>query len=132
MQALNHFFIVTLCALALALGSTSSRADVFGSVEAAETSVFTFSEPVELPGMTLPRGTYTFKVDENKEAVWIFTLDRSEVYGPFLAAPEIRTHGIRLQMVSLEETGNEQTPVRLRAWFAQGRSMGHELLYPKT
>jgi len=47
-------------------------------------TVFTFSGPVEIPGQTLPAGTYVFKLHNsasNRHIVQVFNKDENHVFG---------------------------------------------------
>ena len=40
-----------------------------------ETTHMTFRHPVRIPGVTLPAGSYVFKLSQNKQVVWVFSED---------------------------------------------------------
>ena len=53
----------------------------------------TFSGPVQVPGVTLPAGTYTFKLADlmgNRHVVQIFDKDEKKIYTTLLAIPDQR------------------------------------------
>ena len=73
---------LTLCAL------TSIQAS-----EMNQTTVFTFSNPVALPGTVLPAGTYVFKLlnsSSDRNIVQVFNKEENQFFGTFLAIPDYR------------------------------------------
>src|ERR1044071_1137437 len=85
MRALTHL----CCAVALvALAAPVSRADTWD-----KRTYFTFSGPVQVPGVTLPAGTYTFKLADlngNRHVVQIFDKAEKKIYTTILAIPDQR------------------------------------------
>jgi hypothetical protein len=52
-----------------------------GAMNAKRTTYFTFSKSVELPGVTLPAGTYIFEaINPGSEVVTVLSRDRSKVH----------------------------------------------------
>jgi hypothetical protein len=54
---------------------------------------WTFSAPIELPSVTLPAGSYIFKIPDtagDRHIVQVFNSDGSQVLGTFLTIPEER------------------------------------------
>ncbi|HSR08842.1 MAG TPA: hypothetical protein VLM42_16985 [Bryobacteraceae bacterium] len=53
----------------------------------------TFSQPVELPGVVLPAGTYVFVLADSptsRHVVRVFNKEQNHLFGTFLALPNIR------------------------------------------
>src|SRR3989442_3036449 len=80
---------VLCCALAFAaIVAPGARAD-----EHDKLTYFTFSGPVQIPGHTLPAGTYMFKLADspsNRHIVQVFNKDGSQLYATILAIPDQR------------------------------------------
>jgi hypothetical protein len=77
--------ILCMAPLAIAL-SPAAMADEFN-----QKTVFTFGQPVEIPGQILPAGTYVFKLADstgNRHVVQVFNQAENHVYGTFLAIPD--------------------------------------------
>ncbi len=117
------------CALALsALLTPVARAD-----EHDKLTYFTFSGPVRLPGVTLPAGTYMFKLADspsNRHIVQVFNKDGSKIYATILAIPDQRLDPTDKPVVMFRETP-AGTPAAVRAWFYPGNTIGDEFVYPR-
>lgn len=97
-------------------------------------TVFTFSGPVEIPGQTLPAGTYVFKLHNsasNRHIVQVFNKDENHVFGTFLAIPDYRLRPSSEPIINFHERA-AGSPVAVKAWFYPGRTYGHEFVYPKS
>ena len=84
----------TLCGVVL-LGVLATSV-TGASFNTSRTTHFTFSRAVQLPGVTLPAGTYTFEVvnaNSGSDVVSVTSRDRSKVY-------LMRIHASRLPPVS--------------------------------
>ena len=87
MKALRTAAVVLFIAVVVAAFGIATKAN-----EADKTTVFTFSAPVELPGLTLPAGTYVFKVLDSvsdRNIVQVFDKDRTHLYATFLTISRI-------------------------------------------
>lgn len=101
---------------------------------------FTFSGPVEIPGVhltgfgILPAGTYVFKILDSKSdrhIVQIFSRDEKTVYATILAIPNYRLKATDKTVMTFRERPAGE-PEALRAWFYPGREWGEEFVYPKA
>ena len=97
-----------------------------------ELTYFTFSAPVELPGVALPAGTYVFRLPDgnNLQMVQVLSQDGRTVYGTFLTAPEFKARPVDEPTVIFNESAGK-APREIRSWFYEGRSVGSEFMYPK-
>jgi hypothetical protein len=97
--------------------------------EGNESTYFTFSAPVALPGIALPAGTYLFKHPNvnDFQVVQVFSQDGRTIYGTFLTIPETRA-AEGSPKVTFAETPRG-TPEEIKAWFYPGRTTGHEFIY---
>jgi hypothetical protein len=96
-------------------------------------TIFTFSQPVELPGVSLPAGTYAFKVldslaDRNIVQVW--DKDQKKLYGTFLAIRDYTPNPSNKTIIKFSER-TPGAPKAVKEWFYPGESMGWEFVYPK-
>jgi hypothetical protein len=92
----------------------------------------TFSEPVELPGLALGAGTYTFKLmdsNANRNVVQVFNNDETQLLGTFLAIPDYRLKPHSRTVIQFEERP-AGTPPAIMAWFYPGDEYGQQLVYP--
>jgi hypothetical protein len=61
--------------------------------ELDQSTILTFSQPIEVPGQVLPAGTYLFTLtssDADRTLVQIFNSDRTHLYGMFQTIPTER------------------------------------------
>ena len=97
-------------------------------------TVFTFSGPVEVPGMVLPAGTYVFKLLDSpaeRHIVQIYNEKQTKLYTTILAVPDYRMEPRGKTVISMYErpTGS---PEALHAWFYPGDNFGHEFVFTMT
>jgi hypothetical protein len=93
----------------------------------------TFSEPVALPGVTLPPGTYRFMHPDCATTGGLLQVsneDGTEVYGTFLTIPEQRTTLTSQSEVVFAEMP-AGSPEAIKAWFYPGETTGDGLIYSK-
>ncbi len=93
----------------------------------------TFSGPVALPGMTLPAGTYVFKLmnsASDRHIVQVFNEDQDHLYTTILAIPNYRLTPTDQTVLNFNEAAPGK-PVAVRAWFYPGDNFGQEFVYPK-
>jgi hypothetical protein len=58
-----------------------------------QSTTISFSEAVQVPGQTLPAGTYQFilaNADANHDIVWIFNADRTRLFATVQTVPKER------------------------------------------
>lgn len=95
--------------------------------------VFTFNEPIEIPGQALAAGTYVFKLADSasdRDIVQVFNKAENRLYGTFLAIPDYRLKPTGKTIITFEERA-AGSPEAVRAWFYPGDNYGHEFVYPK-
>lgn len=124
------FMKAACCAAALAmLVASPARADVWN-----KKTFLTFSGPVQVPGVTLPAGTYTFKLADltgNRHVVQIFDKDEKKIYTTILAIPDQRLEPSSKPVVLFSERP-AGTPQAIKAWFYPGETIGNEFVYPRS
>jgi len=93
----------------------------------------TFSQPVQIPGRTLPAGTYVFELpDEINDhfQVRIFNADRTMLIAMLLTVDAERSKPAENTVFRFAERGSAQ-PEAIVTWFYPGETSGHEFIYPK-
>jgi Protein of unknown function (DUF2911) len=105
----------------------NARAD-----ELNQATLFTFNQPVQIPGQVLPAGTYLFEIvnNFNHEIVRISNADRTNVIALIQARPATQNGFTGKAAIVLAERGSSQ-PAAVIAWSYAGRSEGHQFVYPK-
>jgi LPXTG-motif cell wall-anchored protein len=97
-------------------------------------TIITTNEPIEVPGATLPAGTYVFKLadttDASRHTVIIQNQRENHTYATILAIPNYRLKPTGKSRFMFWETPAGQ-PKALRAWFYPGDNMGQEFAYKK-
>src|SRR5262249_6548834 len=92
----------------------------------------TFSGPVQLPGVTLPAGTYRFELadpDSSRRVVRISDKDGSTSYGIFLSMSDQKLEPANDPVVMFKETPAGAPPA-VQAWFYPGETYGYEFVSP--
>lgn len=93
----------------------------------------TFSAPVSLPGVTLPAGSYLFKLADsqvNRNIVQVFDKDRSKIFATILAIPAERNEPADETVITFNESPANMPPA-IRYWYYPGDKRGQEFAYPK-
>jgi hypothetical protein len=131
-KTMKHFSLVNtaICgALFLAaLNIPTVRAD-----EWDKRTTVSFSDSVQVPGVTLPAGTYIFKLAESnadRYVVQIFNERESHIYATLLAIPNYHLTTPDKTQISFYEVPSGQPPA-LKAWFYPGDNYGRQFVYPK-
>lgn len=93
---------------------------------------FTFSQPIALPGVTLPAGTYLFRLADmnDRHIVQVLTQDGMKIYKTLLAIPAQRLDTTSKPEVRFMEVAADM-PNAIKTWWYPNRSFGHEFIYPK-
>ena len=129
---MNHrqFFAMALFLIA----AFSIRVPMVRADESNEETKLTFSEAVEIPGQTLPAGTYWFvlaNINSNRDIVQILSADRLKVYATVFTAPSERRQVSDETTLTFAERPSSK-PEAILTWFYPGLTTGHEFLYPKN
>ncbi len=124
-----HTKIVLLAGLAVLALLPNAHADEWN-----QKTVLTFATPIEMPGQTLPAGTYVFKLansNSSRHIVQVFNKDETRLFGTFLAIPSHRRHASEKTIIRFEERA-PGSPQATKAWFYPNKIYGHEFVYPKA
>jgi hypothetical protein len=116
---------------AVVLGLTVASPNGAASNAVGQTNHLTFSGAFGLPGVALPRGTYTFQVvDLHPDIVRVLSRDGSRLYFTGFTATVARPKTQRAeQVVTLMETSRGVAP-RIETWYPLGESTGRRFIYP--
>lgn len=126
--------ISSACAAAMLLTLSATPASAQGGPLDSRTE-FTFNQPVELPGVTLPPGTYIFRfVDATtgRKVMQVQAKDASDkTYGMFLTISAERPKPSDDAELRFLETP-AGAPAAVRTWWYPGNTIGREFIYPKS
>jgi hypothetical protein len=126
-QKLGMFFFT---AFLMATFGASAKASDYDKL-----TIFTFSEPVELPGeILLSSGTYIFKlldITGSRNVVQIFDHKQTQVYVTILTVPTERSRPTDNTVVEFYETADGPQNA-LKAWFYPNDTSGQDFVYPKA
>jgi hypothetical protein len=124
-------------ALAIAaFASTLAFADTYNKM-----TKVTFSGPVQIPSphakdgvVTLPAGTYVFKLQDSssqRHIVTVTNLRGDKVLSTILAIPDYRINASSKTVMYFSES-QAGTPMPIKSWFYPGDNFGQRFVYPKV
>jgi len=125
---LKRISLVVAC-LAMLFITYGARADAWN-----KRTVITFNQPVELPGVVLPAGTYVFKLADlpgTRNVVQVFNARENELYATILAITDIHLVPHEKPYIGFEER-RADLPQAIHEWFYPGYTFGLEFVYPKV
>jgi hypothetical protein len=94
---------------------------------------FTFNQSVALPGVTLPAGTYMFRLadpDTSRRVIQVSDRQGTESYALLLTMPAHRLDAAKDSEVRFLETP-AGAPRAINAWWYVGDSTGYQFIYSK-
>lgn len=94
---------------------------------------FTFSQSVALPGVTLPAGTYMFRLADpttTRRVIQVSDKDGTQSYALLLTTPAYRNEAVKDSEVRFLETP-VGAPHAIDAWWYVGDSTGYAFMYSK-
>lgn len=120
----------TLCGVVL-LGvlATSAASAMFDTRHA---TYFTFSRSVQLPGVTLPAGTYVFEIASaggSTNVVLVRSRDRSTLHAFKMTNTIYRPASRQLDAVVTFGETSTGAPPHVTAWYPQSETIGREFIY---
>ena len=119
---------IAACAVAmLATAPSTARASAFDKL-----MIVTFNQPVSLPHVTLPTGTYRFELADptgDRTVVRVTSEDGKECYGTFFTVPESETESTD-RPVTVKDR-RDDLPRSIMGWFYPGDETGRAFIYPR-
>jgi thiol:disulfide interchange protein len=119
-----------LCAAVLTvMAAPAAHADEWN-----KKTILTFSGPVQLPGATLPAGSYVFKLADlngNRHVVQVFDKDEQKIFATLMAIPNERLEPADEPLILFSERA-AGSPQAVKVWFYPGERIGNEFVYPKS
>jgi len=97
-------------------------------------TILTFSGPVQIPGATLPAGSYVFKLADlagNRHVVQVFDKAEKKLYTTMMAIPNERMEPSDKPVVLFSERASG-SPQAVKVWYYPGERIGNEFVYPKS
>lgn len=94
---------------------------------------FTFNQPVALPGVTLPAGTYMFRLADDttsRKVIQVANKEGTESFAMLHTMPVYRPDVPRDPEIRFMETA-AGAPVAVRAWWKDGERTGYGFIYSK-
>ena len=120
----------TLCGVVLlAVLATSAASATFDTRRATH---FTFSRSVQLPGVTLPAGTYVFEVANAARlgnVVLVRSRDRSTMHAFKMTNVVYRPASRNLEAAIVFGEATVGSHARVKAWYPQSETAGREFIY---
>jgi hypothetical protein len=117
------------CATAIAvLVVPAIRADEYNKL-----TYLTFSGSVQVPGATLPAGTYMFKLadpESGRRVIQIWDQEGTKLYTTLLSIPDQLMEAKDEPVVLFSERPAGE-PQAIKAWFYPADRYGYEFVYPK-
>jgi hypothetical protein len=129
---MKHLKTVMLFFALACLGSTFLPQAKAG--EWHQKTIITFNQPVEVPGIVLPAGSYVFKLGgdmSDRDIVQVYNKDENHLYATILAIPDYRLKATDRTVVTFRK-GPTGSPEELKSWFYPGDTYGREFVYPKS
>lgn len=117
--------LVTFCVLAV----PGASADDWN-----KKTKLTFSDPIEVPGMILPAGTYTFVLMDSlsdRNIVRIWNEDQTKIFATILAINNYRLKPTGKTVITFSERPSG-APEAIHAWFYPGDNFGQEFVYTRV
>jgi hypothetical protein len=123
--------IATAIVLAVLVGMTA-RVAAQNTVP-SERTFMTFSNTVEMPGLTLPAGTYVFRLADTptRNVVQVLSKDEDKILGQWTFVQAQRPKATEDTVVMFKEMPEGTTPA-VQYWYYPGESIGKEFIYPKA
>ena len=122
--------------------TTAFAAAILTTISAAQTAAqtpnyrteFTFNQSVEVPGATLPPGTYTFRIMRSESTRHVMEVTAKDStnknYGHFITISAERPKPSQEAELRFLETPAGQ-PTAVKTWWYPGERTGREFIYPR-
>lgn len=123
----RHLTIVsTFAMLTLAAGAAQGQ-------PADYRTFFTFSAPVTLPGVTLPAGTYLFRLadpNSSRKVINVLSADGKQSLAMLHTIPNQLLRAPRDPEIRFMEA-EANMPLPIKTWWYPGKAIGYEFIYPR-
>jgi hypothetical protein len=123
---------VTHTLFGVALLGVLATSSIGATTDPSRRTYFTFSRAVQLPGITLPAGTYVFEVVNpwtSANVVRVASRDRSKTYLMQLTNRVERPQSGKLSArIELGEAPAHLPPT-VKSWFPAGETIGRAFIY---
>ena len=118
---------LVIALVAVLSGPTAAQTDT------RDRTFLTFSGAVEMPGVTLPAGTYVFKLADtpSRNVVEVWDREEKKMIGHWLFVQADRPDVSQETVIMFKETAAGQTPA-VHFWYYPGERIGKEFVYPKA
>jgi hypothetical protein len=127
---MKRFSLLGIAALAL-LGLAGLNS-ALNADEYDRKTVISISQPLEVPGVVLPPGTYVmrlFNSSTNRHIVQFMNERQNQQLALTFAIPAERIRPAEKTILTMYE-GSQGAPPAARTWFYPGDTVGQEFLYP--
>jgi hypothetical protein len=123
------FIVAALLVAVLAVLSSRVAAQ---ETNVQEVTYLTFSNTVEMPGVTLPAGTYMFRLADtpSRNVVQVLDRDGKDIRGQWLFVQSERPQVSGDTVIMFKENRAGATPA-IQYWYFPGEKIGKEFIYPK-
>lgn len=121
--------VITCCALVL-LGVLTATA---AATPLDKRTTFTFSAPFTVPGVTLPAGTYVFRLADDlrgRDIVQVLGAENETAYAMFHTLRTPRGTPVDKPELRFMETAADK-PLAVKSWWYPAETQGYEFLYPR-
>jgi hypothetical protein len=121
--------LISTSVLVVLVGAASG-ANAFTSTSDKRT-YFTFNQPVALPGVTLPAGTYMFRLADDtttRKVIQVANREGTQSFAMLYTIPAYRPDVPSDPEIRFMETASG-APVAVRAWWKEGERTGYEFIY---
>ena len=129
MKRITPIALASVLTMLIAFAATHVRAQESNT---NDLTYMTFNTQVELPGVTLEPGTYTFRLADtpSRNVVQVLRKDSPKPIGQWTFIPAERAKPADDTIVMFKEAGG--TAPAVQYWFFPGEKTGKEFVYPKN
>lgn len=123
--------LISTSVLVVLVGAASGANAFTGTAD--KRTYFTFSQPVALPGVTLPAGTYMFRLADDtttRKVIQVANKEGTKSFAMLNTVPVYRSDPPRDPEVRFMETA-AGAPIAVRAWWKDGETTGYGFIYSK-
>jgi hypothetical protein len=124
MKAFRIMIAIAAAAALYTLSPVTARGENW-----TEKATLTFNQPVEIPNLVLPAGTYVFKhLTVAPSLVQISNADETHVFATLITVSDTRDEASEDTVVTFAER-TSGAPKAIKEWFYPGDPVGYEFLY---